>query len=349
MELTKRTVLDVGRKCNSDCKFCYYKGLHNKDNLPIQKLKERLNKAKSYGIDSIEFTGGEPAFRSDIFELINYAKKLGFKRLAIITNGIMFSNITFVKKIKESGLEEVKFSIHGPNPKIHDKITGVNGSFKKLINGVKNAKKLGLKVNTSTVINQINYKHLVSISNLLITLNPSRVNFLLINPIINAQRLGKDIVAPYSKIEPYLHKAIDILTQNKVDIAIRYIPFCFMEGHEKYVRNLNQVQYDPDEWDYLIKNKIEYNKVIQILNLGLGLLNILKKRNMTNSNLLHNAIIQSKIFRLNTKDKQCKVCKYNLICDGLWKSYAKLYGYSELKPSPGEKITDPLFFITNSQ
>lgn len=39
------------------------------------------------------------------------------------------------------------------------------------------------------------------------------------------------------------------------------------------------------------------------------------------------------------KDPACEGCRLDLVCTGVWKPYAALYGTSELRPLPGEKIT----------
>lgn len=344
MELTKRIALYTGSQCNADCKFCYYKDLHEQKNSSVKELKKNLEKAKAYGIESIEFTGGEPAIQTNILELIEYAKDLNFKRLGIITNGIVFSSFNLTKAIKKAGIEEVKFSIHSSNPKAHDKIIGVNGSFKRAVEGIKNVKKAGLVVSTSTVISRMNYKDLVDIAKFLRTLKLSKINFLPVNPIINAQRLKKDIIASYSEIAPHLHKALDILMLGKSRLNVEYIPFCFMKGYERYVCNLCQVQYDPDEWDYWVKNRIEYGPILSSFSQILGYANMIKRWYIPPKDLAHRAVIESKLLRFTTKEKVCKKCRYDLICDGLWKSYAKLHGYSELKPSAGKKIKDPIYF-----
>ena len=38
------------------------------------------------------------------------------------------------------------------------------------------------------------------------------------------------------------------------------------------------------------------------------------------------------------KGEQCKECKYDKLCEGVWKNYGKIYGLSELKPVSGEKV-----------
>lgn len=345
MELIKRIDLNVGFMCNVNCKFCYYQNSHMKKNPSFEKLKDKLRVARRLGMESVEFTGGEPTIREDIFRLIAYAKQLGFKRMGMITNGITFKNKEIAKAAEKSGLEEIKFSIHGPRAEVHDNITCTQYSFKNLIKGLNNIKKTNLKIKTSTVINQLNYKTLPEMAKFLVRLKPLRINFLFVNPVIDAKILNKEIMVKYSEAVPYLHKTIDILNEKNYMPTIRYVPFCFMEGYEKYVCNLCQVQYDCDEWDYTVKNRLEYGLIPSKFSQIIGYINMLKRRYIPKKDIAHRAVIASKLLRLTIKNKACKKCKYDTICDGLWKGYARLYGYSELKPMTGEKIKEPYAFM----
>ena len=59
--------------------------------------------------------------------------------------------------------------------------------------------------------------------------------------------------------------------------------------------------------------------------------------------LLRDGIKRFFAFRGCVKDRACLDCKYDRVCYGLWAEYAKRRGTGELKPIPGEKITDPRF------
>ncbi|GAI83859.1 unnamed protein product, partial [marine sediment metagenome] len=86
-------------------------------------------------IPSVSFTGGEPLLRHDICELVEYASHIGLWT-NLITNGT-FLNAAIVKKLKKVGLSSAQISIEGPNPAIHDNITGVQGSFDATVAGIK--------------------------------------------------------------------------------------------------------------------------------------------------------------------------------------------------------------------
>jgi MoaA/NifB/PqqE/SkfB family radical SAM enzyme len=57
----------------------------------------------------------------------------------MISNGMMTSNKDFVKKLGDSGLELIHFSVYSCHEKIHDFLTDTPGSWKKLMMSITNA------------------------------------------------------------------------------------------------------------------------------------------------------------------------------------------------------------------
>ena len=72
---------------------------------------------------------------------------------------------------------------------------------------------------------------------------------------------------------------------------------------------------------------------------------MLKSKNFPKKDIIHRAVISAKLMKYTVKSKKCKKCKYYLICDGLWKKYAQIYGDNEIIPKKGKKIKDPTFFL----
>ena len=83
-------VLKVGLGCNNNCKFCFQdrRGPLFRSKKAI--INELIEKRKN-GFLKVVFEGGEITLRKDIFEIIGYAKKLGFKKVEIQSNGRMFA------------------------------------------------------------------------------------------------------------------------------------------------------------------------------------------------------------------------------------------------------------------
>lgn len=93
--------LEVGDKCFQNCIYCYMNAIsETKNELTSGLIKDILYDAKELGIAAIEWLGGEPLLRSDIFEFMELAKKLGFRN-NMWTGGLPLSDKEICGKIAE--------------------------------------------------------------------------------------------------------------------------------------------------------------------------------------------------------------------------------------------------------
>ena len=147
--------LEVNNFCHLRCKMCYVpKG---KLELPFEVIKKILDQICGYGV-RLEILGGEPLLRKDIVDIIRYAKKEAkVPFITIYTNGI---NITpgIAFELKEAGLDAAIVTFVSYKKEIHDEFTGMEGSWEKMIDGVRNLKKVGIRVYTFTAIQKYNYR-----------------------------------------------------------------------------------------------------------------------------------------------------------------------------------------------
>jgi MoaA/NifB/PqqE/SkfB family radical SAM enzyme len=333
--------------CNVSCRFCYYIGLH-KDR-STENIKKQIDIAKKYGMEHIDFSGGEPTMRGDFLELVSYAKKKGFKTICALTNGQKFIDKEFLKECRDAGLNEILFSVHGYNEKNHDWLTRVPGSFNKLMKSIENAKKNGIPFRTNTTVTKANYKHLTEHAKIFIKLKPIQSNFILFNDWDCAESVAEDFSIKYSVASPYLKKAIDKMKGHVKSINVRYIPFCFMLGYEKYVCDYSQKIYDPYEWSQRLLSKfgdpLNFQNTLKHYGfVVMGTLKFRPKFKLNFNEYLEDVFLAYRRSTYKKPKDKCGKCKFNNICDGLEASYAKIIGTDELKPQIGEKITDPLFF-----
>jgi MoaA/NifB/PqqE/SkfB family radical SAM enzyme len=80
-------------------------------------------------------TGGEPLLRKDFFEIMEYAKELGFS-WGMTSNGTLIDRDT-AERLKKAGMKTVSISIDGTE-EIHDEFRRTKGGFKRAIEGIEN-------------------------------------------------------------------------------------------------------------------------------------------------------------------------------------------------------------------
>jgi len=86
--LPDRTVhLHPLARCNLACKHCYSSSSPTaNDILSMDQLRPALSKLRGEGYEVLSLSGGEPMLYPDLADLIDYARNLGFRTVAI-TNG----------------------------------------------------------------------------------------------------------------------------------------------------------------------------------------------------------------------------------------------------------------------
>jgi MoaA/NifB/PqqE/SkfB family radical SAM enzyme len=153
--------------------MCYDKEYLNKthDEIPYKEIISFIDDVTGYN-PVIFLTGGEPFLHSRIIDILRHIKKKGL-HCGVCTNGTSLNEdlITCLAKINPDNLI---FSIHGTE-KIHDEITKVKGSYKKVIHNLKRF--CELKKDTHVMVNcAILPENIDSIEKLILTCEKIRID-----------------------------------------------------------------------------------------------------------------------------------------------------------------------------
>lgn len=156
----------ISSTCNSKCLFCLdsdsQDGYFIDEEIVKKQIKEWI---KSWYENRVIISGWEASINPKFIFYIKYAKEVWYDRVQTVTNWNMFSSIDFCKKVFDAWLEEVTFSFHGHNSKLHDYLVDTPWSFNKSLKGILNIKKYykNIIVNIDIVVNKININYLPDI------------------------------------------------------------------------------------------------------------------------------------------------------------------------------------------
>jgi MoaA/NifB/PqqE/SkfB family radical SAM enzyme len=154
--------------CNSKCKTCTYWQMSNrtKDDLSTEEVFDLLDEAYDCGMRGYYLFGGEPLIRSDIGQIVDYAKEKGFVT-TMNTNGSLLG----AKAESLRNLDFVFVSLDYFND-YHDFIRGREGSFDEVIKGIKRIREVGYtRVTLVTTISKLNFDAIQSMAELARDLN----------------------------------------------------------------------------------------------------------------------------------------------------------------------------------
>lgn len=156
---------DILYRCNSRCVTCdRWQALEGAENMPLDREKRLLDELAAIGTFSVAFSGGEPFLRKDIFELFDYAHKVGLTT-SVNSNGLLITDAV-AEKIVQSGLDMIYLSLDGGVPETNDYIRGVKGSFDKTFTAIKRLKQARQdrpKIFINCTVNNRNVSELVQL------------------------------------------------------------------------------------------------------------------------------------------------------------------------------------------
>ena len=152
-------VLEVTGRCNMKCIHCMVRGGEARRDPPLKTVYRMIDSISTVPeFRMLVLTGGDPLLRPDIYEIIRYARDTGFE-VTIATNGTL---ITREVAVKLSSLEVtgVAISLDFVKPELHDKFRGVPGTWKRTIEGAKNAVREGLYLQVNITMSKLNLQEL---------------------------------------------------------------------------------------------------------------------------------------------------------------------------------------------
>lgn len=129
---------EITDRCNMKCKMCWSKEWKHQD-LERKKNEKLIYDFKKSGGKTIVLTSREPLLSSNFKFVVEKCKKEDLD-LKILTNATLITDEIAKYMVESNVISFIAISIHGKNEE-HDKITGVNGSLKKAIEGIERLNK----------------------------------------------------------------------------------------------------------------------------------------------------------------------------------------------------------------
>ncbi len=290
-------ILRLGLECNAKCLFCnvpYENGMLKRPSTP-QAKKMILSLFRDNQPLRLDISGGEPTLRKDLAGLISFAYKKGKADIQLQTNAIAFANREYVRALRVSGLKKIFVGLHSHNPSIHDYLLGLKGAFKSCVRGISNALKEKIMVTLNPVITTKNYKGLPRYIEF-VKNNFPQIKYISLSVIQPRGRawINKQLVPRYKLISPYIRRGVALGTKYGMVINNPYcgLPLC-IGGWYKYLGQC--LEYAQNSLKMKSGHKYKNNNSDKV------------------------------------KGRQCAFCRLGNFCNGIWREYAMLYGFSDLK------------------
>lgn len=207
-------------QCNMYCDHCYRDaGALADEELNTEEGKALLDEIKKAGFKIMIFSGGEPFMRSDIFELVEYSKKLGLITV-FGTNGT-FITPEVAKKLKELEVDGVGISLDSLDKEKHDKLRKLEGAWDGAVQGMKNLREAGVPFQIHTTLMDWNWNEAEAITDFAVEMGAKAHHFFFLVPTGRAKNIEEESL----RAEQYEEILTRIMKkQQEVDIEIK--PTC---------------------------------------------------------------------------------------------------------------------------
>ncbi len=228
-----KVIVNITYRCNNHCVFCAV-GNRLPEDQTVEHIKEVLDRYSSAGVDLLDLDGGEPTLHPDLFEIVEYARKIGFRTVNITTNGRRLAYPEFARKLLASGITSLLVSIHGPDEKTHDGITGTPGSFAETVQGIENIVRFAdgdLDFGVNTTLSVPNYERLGELVELLMSKGVEKFNFQFLTPF---GRAAADLAPPPERAAEMVRQVIDN-HGDRARFQVINLPYCYLPGLEEHV------------------------------------------------------------------------------------------------------------------
>lgn len=197
----------VTKRCNLKCRYCYINATFDGDDeITLVSAKNLLNDVISISPQKIVFTGGEPLFREDIFDMVNEFRNSAKKHniiMVLSTNGTLITDKN--AEIILDNFDEVRISIDGKK-EINDHFRGV-GTFENIIKAIDLLRQKNCEPIIGITVTRNNYNELKSFFHYLIS--EKQINKISLNILRPLGRANDD----YNKLACSLYDADKALSE----------------------------------------------------------------------------------------------------------------------------------------
>jgi len=218
---------EVTKGCNLRCVHCRATAteLSSPTDLPTAKALDIIDQIAAMGNPILVLSGGEPLYRSDIFQLASYAKDKGL-RVALATNGTLVTK-EVARMIADSGVKRVSISLDGADAMTHDSFRGIPGAFEAALHGLRNLQEVGMSTQINMTIARHNADQLPRVLEMARTVGADALHTFLLVPVGCGVDIANDQMVPPDEYESMLNWFYDQSLEGGIELKATCAPHYF--------------------------------------------------------------------------------------------------------------------------
>jgi len=292
----RRLALRVTVDCDCDCAHCTMRDLRG---LPARSLADALSAAaqgRRARCDELVLLRGEPALWPHLEEFSARARAMGYRFIQVQTSGRAFARPGLRERLLEA-VDAAEVTLLGADAETHDGLSGVSGSFRETLMGMKVLLAAGKEVLPSVAVLRRSLDRLEAVAPLLRGLGARRVQFNFPRPV----QMPRDVVlgplARLSEAGPAVARAAAAAAALGLEVSSEGLPWCHLP------QALRRGSESAAQWD---------------------------RFRVDDLHLLQDAF-GSQIRAGRPEAPACRRCPARAACPRTWALYLEIFGSSELR------------------
>lgn len=309
--------------CNLECIHCRRTDVAMelaRADMSTEMGKKFIDSLSDFSKPILVFSGGEPLFRKDIFELASYAKGKGLTT-ALATNGTLVDEDK-ATRIVEAGFERVAISIDGANSTTHDAFRGISGSFSQAIEGFMRLRRRRMSMQINCTLARHNAAEKEKLYDLALALGATALHIFMLVPVGCGMEISEQNQLPAEEYEDILNWLYDKSREKKLQIKATCAPHYYRIMRQRAKQEGIKLSYVTHGLDAVTRGCLAGSAVCFVSHKGevfpCGYLPV------TAGNVLQQSFSEiwekSPVF-LQLRDTgnlggKCGICEYRNVCEG---------------------------------
>lgn len=213
---------ETTQACDLACKHCRADARPARDprELTFAEGVRLLDQVRDMGCPVVVLTGGDPAKRPDLVDLVRHGSAIGL-HMALTPSATPLVTPALLEQLAGAGLARLAVSLDGVCPASHDGFRGVTGSFARTLDILRDARRLGLTTQVNTTVTDANVDQLEAIADELAALEITLWSVFFLVPTGRGEHLR--VLDPYTA-ETVLGRLATIASRAPFDVKTTAAP-----------------------------------------------------------------------------------------------------------------------------
>ena len=168
---------ELTRACRLSCVHCPIGAQHKRSPLELSTYEayKTIDQIAALRPQELIITGGDPLERTDIYQLLDYARRRALAPTLTVSATPSLSGAVMAT-LKRNGLARIAIAVDSPKPERHDAARGVAGLFGSTLLAIRWARTVAMPVEVNTLVTRRNLADLRTLASLLGDLSTDRWN-----------------------------------------------------------------------------------------------------------------------------------------------------------------------------